>query len=285
LKKVLIILNPVAGKGKSLRELPEVKRHLEFLHFEVNEYRTTKNGDYFGINQSVVKENDLYAILVMGGDGTLNDVINSLPQTNEVPLMVLPCGSGNDFATFWYGNLEPKKILNKLINREIKKVDCGQCNERLFINGLGIGYDGWVAKMANEGPEFLPAKLKYHWAILRGLFTFRSFYTNLGQSLIIAVANGATYGGGFKIAPNADPCDGKLDLWQIRPISVAKRPYFLDRIKKGKHADLPGPFQHSLIENISIISYKPLPAHLDGEYFESQSFTINVLREKVVFVK
>lgn len=285
LKKVLIILNPMAGKGKSLLDLPEVTTYLNSLGFEIELYQTVKNGDYIGINNAIIVQVSLYAIVVMGGDGTLNDVVNGLPQNYQTPMLVLPCGSGNDFATFWHGKISNKEILQKLIEPKVLKVDCGKCNDRLFINGLGIGFDGWVAGKANDGPQFLPASLKYHWAILRGLFTYKSFYTNLGQSLIIAIANGSSYGGGFKIAPNADPCDGRLDLWQIRPISVAQRPFYLNRIKKGHHASLPGPYQYSSIESITIISYKSLPAHLDGEYFESHTFTIQVLKGKVFMVK
>jgi diacylglycerol kinase (ATP) len=285
LKKVLIILNPVAGKGKSLMDLPEVQTHLKAIGYLVQVYQTSQNADYTGINNAIEIEVDLHAIVVMGGDGTLNDVINCLPKNNEVPLLVLPCGSGNDFATFWHGSITNKQILEKLVEFKVQKVDCGKCNERLFINGLGIGFDGWVAGKANDGPQYLPASFKYHLAILRGLFTYKSFYTNHGQSLIIAVANGITYGGGFKIAPNANPSDGKLDLWQIKPISVGKRPYFLDLIKKGKHESIPGPYEHSLIEEISIISYKPLPAHLDGEYFESETFKISVISHYITLVK
>lgn len=274
----------MAGKGKPVKELYSVKTQLQQLGFEVTEYQTLQMCDYQGIAQALQSKSDFFAIVVMGGDGTLNDVVNSVPEKFETPLLILPCGSGNDFATFLHGKAPQKEILTKLTNPKLHKMDCGKCNNKLFINGLGIGFDGWVAGEANAGPQFIPASLKYHLAILRGLFSFRSFYTNLGQSLILAIANGATYGGGFKIAPVADAVDGKLDLWIIKPIKWFKRPYYLDKIKKGKHAGAQGPYQWTLIETLSIISHKTLPAHLDGEYFESDTFEISILKHHLSLI-
>ena len=171
-----------------------------------------------------------------------------------------------------------------MLKNEIITINIGECNGQKFINGLGIGFDGWVAKKANAGATWIPVLLKYNLAILQGLFTYKSFYTNLGQSLIIAIANGPTYGGGFRIAPQADPTDELLDLWQIKPIAVAKRPYFLSLIKKGGHATIPGPYSHQTLKEITIQCYKNLPAHLDGEYFEAERFEVKMLEMKVGFL-
>ena len=183
-----------------------------------------------------------------------------------------------------YGKKSTEEILNGLLKNEIIEINIGECNGKKFINGLGIGFDGWVAKKANAGAKWIPVFLKYNLAILRGLFTYRSFYTSLGQSLIIAIANGPTYGGGFRVAPGANPTDGLLELWQIKPIPVLKRPYFLSLIKKGGHADKPGPYSHQTLKEITIQCHKILPAHLDGEYFEAERFEVKMLEEKVRFV-
>lgn len=284
MKSILIIANPKAGNGKPLKILPQVSKYLTNLGFVVESYLTQNTADYEEISGRINREQGWYAILIIGGDGTLNDVINSIPENCETPVMVLPSGSGNDFAKWLYKNSTTEQILDRLVISKTTKIDIGTCNGKRFINGLGIGYDGWVAGKSAGGIKWLPASLKYHLAILRGLFTFHSFYTSLGQALIIAVANGPTYGGGFRIAPNADPGDGQFDLWQIKPIPVWKRPYYLSLIKKGEHANNPGPYHNQLVTEINIQCHKPVPAHLDGEYFEAERFEVRMIQMKVSFI-
>lgn len=285
MKQVLIIANPKAGGGKPLKKLPSVQNYLQSIGYPSEIYLTQNTSDYSGIQEAINANKNLACLLIIGGDGTLNDVINSVPENFETPLIVLPCGSGNDFATFLYAKKPIEEILNGLLKNETVNINIAECNGQKFINGLGIGFDGWVAKKANSGANWIPVFLKYNLAILRGLFTYKSFYTNIGQSLIIAIANGPTYGGGFRIAPEADPSDGLLDLWQIKPIPILKRPYFLSLIKKGRHASIPGPYSHQTLKEITIQCYKNLPAHLDGEYFEADTFVVKMLNTSVRFIK
>lgn len=283
-RSVLIISNPKAGGGKPLKILPKVEAYLEEKGFKVKTYLTQQKNDVEGIDYSISMNLDVNALVIIGGDGTLFDVINIIPENYEIPVMVLPFGSGNDFANHLYRGASWQNILDKLDQIEVLKTDCGLCNGKRFVNGLGIGYDGWVAGKANSGMLVLPSKFKYHWALLQGLFTFRSFDTNHGKALIIAVANGSSYGGGFKIAPDAHSQDGKLNFWLIKPIKFWKRPFFLSRIKKGKHVQIPGPYHNELVSEISVKSQKLLPAHLDGEYFEAENFEVRVLENFVGFV-
>lgn len=283
MNKAIIILNPKAGKGKSINALSEVLGYLNNLGFENCIYKTQIKGDCIGINAFLNEHKTGNLIVIMGGDGTLNDFVNAAPIGLSTPVLCLPGGSGNDFATWLHGHHSLKEIFNQLDTNTLKPIQVSICNGKKFINGLGIGFDGWVAGKANSGQQWLPPSLKYHLAILSGLFTFRSFYTNLGQSLILAVANAPTYGGGFKVAPNADPTDAYLDFWNIKPIPTHKRPYFLSFIKKGKHANTPGPYESKKISEINIQCHKPLPAHIDGEFFEAERFEIKTLGEKLMF--
>jgi len=285
LKRLFIIVNPISGKGKSLKILPEISKYLTNKGYGFETYHTQNSSDYSAIKSRLSAQSDWYAILILGGDGTLNDVINSLPANFDCPFMVIPCGSGNDFASWLYGNLMVQSILNKLDEKNEVRIDIGECNGKRFINGVGIGYDGWVAREAEKGVRWLSPGLKYHLAILRGLFTFKPFESNFGKALILAVANGPTYGGGFRIAPGADPSDHKLNLWHIKPISVWMRPYYLSIIKKGSHSKIKGPYETKLVDQVTVECQKSMPAHMDGEYFEAQKFEIKLSGLKVVFIK
>ena len=284
MKKVLIISNPLAGKGKPIKALSKVTQILQNSDFSIVKYFTISKSDYSGIINAINTNSDIDLLIVSGGDGTLNDVVNSIPEEFKIPIIVLPCGSGNDFATYLYGNKTIDEILRNLQAPKTTNINIGICNGKKFINGLGIGFDGWVAKKAAEGVKYIPPSLKYYTAILRGIFTFRSFNTNLGKALIIAVANGPTYGGGFRIAPEANPTDGFFDLWHIKPIKVLKRALYLDIIKKGKHKNDGITFDFKLLKEIKITCERTVPAHLDGEYLESDIFEVKISPVDLVFV-
>lgn len=284
LKSALIISNPLAGKGKPLKIVNLVNDFLVEIGFDVFEYYTKNKNDYDGIKKTIIANSKLDLLIISGGDGTLNDVVNAVPDGFNTPIIILPCGSGNDFANYLYGKKSLIEILTKLNNLKTINIDIGACNGKKFINGLGIGFDGWVAQKAAEGVKFVHPALKYYIAILRGIFTFKSFETDIGKSLIIAIANGPTYGGGFKIAPGANPSDGFFDLWHIKPIATYKRAFYLDFIKKGKHRNDEITFEHKTIKEIIIKCNKSIPAHLDGEYFESTVFYVKMANNQLVFV-
>jgi diacylglycerol kinase (ATP) len=198
LKNVLIIANPKAGKASAKKFLPKIEQFLKSNQFSFTTYFTKNTTDYEGISSAIKSVEELFALLIVDENGTLNDVVNSIPENFKPLILILPCGSGNDFAKFIHGNKRLEEILNCLNNISSKATDCGICNNKRFINGLGIGFDGWVAGKANEGAAWLPAQLKYHFTILRGLFKFKFFESNLGKSLIIAVANGPPMAAGSK---------------------------------------------------------------------------------------
>ncbi|MCC6721213.1 MAG: YegS/Rv2252/BmrU family lipid kinase [Bacteroidia bacterium] len=285
MKNALIISNPVAGKGKTLKIINKVFEILQNFEFNYTLYLTKSKCDYQGIQNTISKNSNIDLLIISGGDGTLNDVVNALPDDYKTPIIILPCGSGNDFATYLYEDKTIDEILRILKSPKELHVNIGICNGKKFINGLGIGFDGWVAKKANERVKYIPPILKYYAAILSGIFTFKSFDTNLGKALIIAIANGPTYGGGFKIAPNADPTDWYFDLWHIKPIPIIKRIFYLDIIKNGKHNFNNSFFEFRKIDNLKIECELQMPAHLDGEYFESSIFEISISKFNLLFLK
>ncbi|MCB9252630.1 MAG: hypothetical protein H6605_09180 [Flavobacteriales bacterium] len=274
LKQVLIVLNPVSGKGKALKLLPAVKDYLAQNSIPFELYKTEEKDTILKLQAEFLAQAPDTMLLVMGGDGTLNKVVNALGNRKDLPIMILPAGSGNDFSSHIYPECSSLEILGYLKKPKLKPVDVWTCNRHRFVNGLGIGFDGWVANRATGSLPWIPASLKYHLAIFAGLFFYKSFECNFGRSLILALSNGQTYGGGFKIAPGADLSDGKLEFWRIKPIPFWKRPIYLSKIKRGIHANVVGPYEVLKISEISIELKEPIDAHLDGEYFISRTFNI-----------
>jgi diacylglycerol kinase family enzyme len=159
----------------------------------------------------------------------------------------------------------------------------GKCNERYFINGIGIGFEGAVVKTLH-GKKKRPGKASFFISILKNVLTYRSKTYRIqsaeqnctGKKLLVDISNGRRAGGGFHIAPTARADDGLLDIVIADALSPLQRLRYLPSIEKGKHLQLPF-IQHYLSRQISIECAEPVPFHLDGEYAVAKKFDIEIL--------
>ena len=232
---------------------------------------------------------DCTEVWIFGGDGTLNYFINTYPDI-RLPLSVFPGGSGNDFQWMLYGDITPEEQVEKVLTGIPHPVDAGMCNEHLFLNGVGIGFDGAIVKDL-LGKHKLAGKASYLVSILKHLVsymekpcTFEMIDDTIHQDcFMISVANARRYGGGFMVAPNASLTDGMLDVNIIGRISPFKRLKYLPVIEKGAHIGLPF-IQYRVTDRIMITSLVPVHAHLDGEYICAEQFEIHCLPKRFSFI-
>ncbi len=233
--------------------------------------------------------NGFTEVWISGGDGTLNYFINHYPEI-EIPLTIFNGGTGNDFHWLLYGKINFEEQVKLALSAEPKPIDIGKCNEKYFINGVGAGFEGEVAKSLT-GKKKKPGKASFMAMILKKIFSYRSTSYQLTvddkpiiskKYLIIDVSNGSRAGGGFHIAPEAKADDGLFDIVMIDALSSLQRLRWLPVIEKGKHLHLPF-IKHTqarkvTVENDSIIQY-----HLDGEYHEANKLEIEIIPGKLLF--
>lgn len=228
-------------------------------------------------------------IFIVGGDGTLNYFINRYPAVN-LPIAIFRGGTGNDFHWLLYGDLDPEAQLDRVLAAGAKPIDIGRCNDRYFINGVGIGFEGEVAR-ALFGKKKKPGKRSFLATILKKVFTYRSrpyqiksAETNVeGRKLLVDISNGRRAGGGFQIAPIAQPDDGLFDVIVVDSLNPLERLRYLPVIEKGKHLSLPF-IRHFLCSQIDIGSDNIIQYHLDGEYYEAGSLHIELIPSAFKFL-
>ena len=283
MSKILVICNPFAGGGTSSQVLKRyktfAKQHPEH-HFGF--YTTTKPGDYSGIEAEVIRANpDI--ISIVGGDGSNNEILNVEPVRSK-KIHLVPAGSGNDFHRLVYGPVDVDASFAKVLSSDCQEYDVGTCNGRYFLNVVGIGFDGSVARetMRMKLP-LLSSKWKYWVAIFKNVLFYKSVETTVtvdGNSttdrlFMIAIANGTDYGGGFKVSPESDANDGLLNLVKVNAISPLKRLFKIPKVQAGKH--LTESFvTHELVTNAVLEATTELHAHLDGEQMSAHRFDINI---------
>ncbi|MFY8022253.1 MAG: diacylglycerol/lipid kinase family protein [Bacteroidia bacterium] len=279
MSKVCIIYNSFSGKGKAVQLVPQIEAYLKQIGFESESY----------MNDYPRQLDDYRQLIIVGGDGTIQNVFNHF-QTVLIPVLLIRSGTGNDFYEHVYGKSNWRQQLDKLKNPRLIKIDAGVCNQKIFLNGLGIGFDGEVVQ-SGLGKKWFSGKAAYMSTVLSLLFTHKETEITAeingqvysGPMFMLSVANGSTYGGGFKVAPNADLQDGVLEFSWVKNISLFKRMRYLPIIEKGKHLNLPF-IDYLQIEKVKIKSDKLIQAHLDGEWFESKIFDVQILKSQYQLV-
>ncbi len=275
---IAILCNPLAGNG----------RGVELAEKILSDLRTRSIPNEIFKKQWPAHLSDFTDIFIVGGDGTLNHFINHYPGI-RIPLAIFNGGTGNDFHWLLYGKRTLEEQLELVLNEAPKPIDIGKCNERFFINGVGIGFDGAVAKSLT-GKKKRAGKASFLIAILKKIFYYRSVsYTissdekkETGSKLLMGVANGRRAGGGFHIAPEALADDGLFDVILVDAIKPFKRLKYLPVIEKGKHLDLPF-IQYFKTKKITIESDDLMDIHLDGEYYSDDKVVVEILPGKLLF--
>lgn len=226
---------------------------------------------------------------ICGGDGTLNHFINQNPRFH-LPISIFKCGSGNDFQWMIYGDDSVEKQVERVLNGKPHLVDAGICNGSLFLNGVGIGFDGEIVKDL-LGKNKLAGKASYMLSVLKNISVYKEkAYTITSGSetikedcLMISIANSSRYGGGFHVAPKAVIDDQLLDLCIIGKISPLKRIKYLPVIEKGEHLSLSF-VQYRQLKKLVITTANPVHAHIDGEYLHTNRFEIECLPSRFSFI-
>ncbi len=282
--KLLVILNPVAGKGRARAERPVIEDTFRTfgLPFELRETEATGHATVLAANAF---DRGFSLVVAAGGDGTCNEVINGLMESarerGTAPVLgVIPVGRGNDFG---YGAgipSDPSSALQILRSGRAQSLDLGRIvggdypQGRYFGNGVGIGFDTIVGLEASRN-RFFHGALSYVYGALRTLVIYpeapdlRVSYNGTERSLRspqISIMNGRRMGGTFFMAPDAEVSDGLLDLCMaVRPLRRGEMVRLMVRYMKGTQA------QSDVIETDRVPRFHVdaprggLVCHVDGE--------------------
>jgi YegS/Rv2252/BmrU family lipid kinase len=273
-----IFVNPRAGKGKALQIKAVVENALQKKNIQFITY-TDIWPEHI---------NSLTETWVIGGDGTLNYFINTYRNIN-IPIVIFKGGTGNDFAWKLYGNRTSEEQISLVLSAQTQPVDAAICNGKLFVNSVGIGFDGEVLRSMGAIRK-LGGHIGYLWVVIKKIFSFREFsftISTLSQNskekyLLVNIANAPRTGGGFLISPNAEINDGRLNMILCKPLSLLQRLRFLPVIEKGKHLNLPF-IHHQSIEHTTVSCTHIIHAQLDGELISDQHFEISILPGHLLF--
>jgi diacylglycerol kinase (ATP) len=237
------------------------------------------------------------AVVIFGGDGTVHRHLSALVDL-KVPILVVPCGSGNDFARA----LKCRRASDSLsawrqfvANRDnVRTIDLGLINSSVsggtkaveasappkpvphyFCCIAGVGVDAEITRRADELPKWLRAHGGYALSAPREFFRFAPFPMKIScngtaghkfqPTILVAIANAPTYGGGMKIAPHAQLDDGKLDVCIVRAMDTFKLFCLFPTVYFGRHLGF-DEVEYTQTPELSVETECPLDVYADGEY-------------------
>ncbi|MEI6061013.1 MAG: diacylglycerol kinase family protein [Bacteroidota bacterium] len=293
-----VIVNPNAGKRKGEKDWLEIAAQLTAAGISFVNVFTEHRGHAVVLSRKYI-ENGYRNIIVVGGDGTLNEVVNGIftqahVPTNEITLAMIPVGTGNDWCRTFGIPGDYKQAIKLITRQEIFVQDTGAIKyisseggekTRYFINMAGMGFDALVAKKTNkQKDQGKSSPMSYVVNIFASLFSYTSTKVTIlldsgkEASDIFSMSVGICQynGGGMKQAPDALPDDGLFDLTLIKPIGKFKIIRNIIKLFDGSFTNLPevSTFRSS---KIIIHSEPPMYMEADGESLGHTPFVFNIL--------
>ncbi|MBQ8055600.1 MAG: diacylglycerol kinase family lipid kinase [Paludibacteraceae bacterium] len=238
LGKWAVIANPHKGNWIKNRQWGKIECYLKEKQIDFQVFFTEYAGHPRVIAKNLV-EQGYKNILVVGGDGTLNEVVNGIFSVNgvdstQINIAVIPKGTGNDWARFWNIKGNSEKIIEALEKGYLETIDVGRMilddqSVYYFLNAFGGGFDAKVLKLANKLKNaFVGNGLVYSLALIISVFVHRSQKMKMTtdtqseetEFFTFCVGNGPFSGGGIKQNVEASPCDGLLDVFALRKMTI-----------------------------------------------------------------
>ena len=281
----MIILNPKAGRGRAKKYIDRIMEYLESINIEHEVAYTS----YQGHATQIARECKSDIIYSLGGDGTLNEIINGTINTGKT-VVNIPAGSGNDFVRSITDIQDPFDIFMKSFTVGTRDVDSIKINDRYCLNIASVGIDATVAHTANSLKKIplLSGYLAYFLSILITLLKHRAYRLKIDigtesfkkEVLLIAIANGKYYGSGMKAVPDAIIDDGFLSICVVDNMKTLKILSLLNKYKKGLHVGLKEVSFYKA-KKIRIESDEVLKINIDGEIIEDNVIDVGIIPKSV----
>lgn len=315
-----ILVNPAAGGGQGAKTAKQIISILKEYRFTYFLYATEYPGHELELTQHLLQtekispfpmntdfaEQEIVPILVViGGDGTLHQVLNQLhAYSTRYPVAYIKAGSGNDFARAFRPAKTPEEIFWGFLERQVpQEVPILRYQEAVtnqtgvFCNNLGIGLDGKIVKKVNLSKRkrwfqsLRIGKFSYFSSILTSFFQQRPFPIRVefnGQerifrkTLLFTVTNHPYFGGGIAIAPHAELTDDTFKLVVVQKMAFIKLLHLFYLILRKKQLRSKQ-FKHYSLKKLRVLATTPQDVHLDGESLEGKSYDLTITLTSQLF--
>jgi diacylglycerol kinase (ATP) len=265
-----LVINPVSGQGQGTTVGTYVAG---FLNQHKVDFTIVTGNSSIAITDHleifIEKNPNCAGVIAVGGDGLMH-IILQLVVPAQIPFALIPAGTGNDFVRTLGWDLEAVDVLlNRIITTKPSPIDLGLVDGEWFGAILSTGFDSIVNEKANT-MQWPKGPMKYNAAIAIELPRFKPRHYEITlddrtistEAMLIAVANGRSYGGGMLVCPNAKLNDGLFDVMVLHPVSKIEFMKVFPRVFAGTHVSHPAV---EIVRSKNVTIESKAVAYADGE--------------------
>jgi YegS/Rv2252/BmrU family lipid kinase len=286
MEKWIFIVNPTAGNGFAGTLVPEIEQMIK-KHKIDGEIVLTERSGHASVLSRQHFDNGFSHIIGVGGDGTVNEIARPLAGEKDVVIGIVPAGTGNDFIQILgFPGRFGEKEWDIFFRENIIPMDAGTVNGKIFLNGMGLGFDAQVAaeNYTEPGKVKKGGAYKYIWHIIKTLLFFKEKRMSVSHGkatsetdcFINTISIGRRFAGSFFLTPKAIANDGLLDVCSIKRLNLLQRFKILLKVPKGTHIT-DKKVHYYQTRGLDLEFSEEVPYHIDGELFFSRKFNVNIL--------
>ncbi|GAA1929300.1 diacylglycerol kinase [Nocardioides hwasunensis] len=282
-REIALLTNPASGRGRGARHRDAALARLRESGFVVRNLQGRDADEAADLARGCVSDG-VEALVVCGGDGLVHLAVQAVAGT-DVPLGVIPSGTGNDVARYLdLPRADPVAAADRVIASRTRTIDLARSGDRWFVTVLAAGFDAVVNERANT-MTWPRGQMRYNLATLAELRTFRPIpyvlhldggsrtETVEHEAMLVAVGNGPSFGGGLRITEGALLDDGLLDVVVITRMSKPKLVRSYPRLFTGRIDGL-AEYVHHRVRSVTIAA-PGIVSYADGERFGPLPLTVD----------
>jgi len=243
---LILAINPKSGRGHALKRALIAKEYFADCGFPVALVEGNSVADFRAKLIFELEDRSISGVVAFGGDGFIHEIIQHVVP-REIPLGVIPCGTGNDFArSIGIYQLSLTQQLALIAQSESRSIDLGRVGSTWFAAILSSGFDTLVNERANL-MKWPKGRMRYNIAMIEKIIALRTHSYRMrldGDSVdveatLVTVANGPSYGGGMKVCPDAALTDGLFDVMVLARVSRRELLKVFPKVYTGRHVGHP----------------------------------------------
>lgn len=301
---IIAIINPVSANGRTGKVWPEYEEYFLKKGIKLEKRFTESPGHATELARTAIAKG-YRKIMAVGGDGTINEIINGLFEggdllAQDIKLIIFSQGTGCDFIRTFGINNQVEDIVKIIKGNKVRKIDVGQVSyrnhsgneeNRLFLNVADTGIGASTVKLVNESSKFFGGFLTYLFGVFRTLLTYKNKEVRViidGQEEYnqylnsVMIANGKYFGGGIKIAPEAELESGEFNIVVLKNLKKLDIVFNLVKAYDGTH------LSHPLVDSLhgkeiymELTGKGNSELELDGEFVGVLPARFTILKAKL----
>ncbi len=286
MRRALIIVNPVAGKGTSLAVRD---RLAEALDGHGIQHETVISGHAGEVEKIAggIDTRRFNEVISLGGDGTLGEIVNGIVG-KPLKLGIVPTGTGNDFIRCLDKDYSIEKAIEKIVAGRVIMANLGRVNQGIFLNMAGFGIDSYILQNMSKIKKFLKGSAGYTLSTFYTLLQYRSRAVTItvdGRTfdrkvMLVAIGNGQYFGGAMKVSPESKVDDGVFEMVIVNEMNKLKFIVTFWKVFKGTHLGVKE-VESFRGTRFKVSSEDSIPLDIDGNLRGVTPLEIQVAEERI----